>query len=452
MTAATLQTPGQLQLRLGIAFALAVSVGNIIGSGIMRTPGLVADQVPSVWMLIALWLFGGLHTLLLANVASELITSFPKAGGSFVPVRAAFGETMGLLAGWTEWLARTGAIAALSAACANFVAMIVPAADVWAVPIAAAFALSLVALNWPGVREGQVAQITGSLLKVGLIVGVIIVAFVAEPTSVGEVVERAGSAADSATPAVGFLALVGAYQLIYGAYSGWQAPCYFVEEDANAVRNIPRALAGSILLVTAIYVALNVSLLAALDMDALRASDLPVALVIENAFGKSGGVLVALLAIVIVVVAINALVMSTSRILYGMARDGLFLSAALRVNRGGTPDVALGVTTIVALLLIFSGGFVFLFKLMAALASLVFLIYSVSLFALRHKFPDLPRPFRAIGYPLLPALACLLNSGLLIAFIAAEPVSGLYMLALIGVCVPVGIISHRRRQRLAATP
>jgi APA family basic amino acid/polyamine antiporter len=452
VTAAAIPTPGQLQLRLGIAFALAVSVGNIIGSGIMRTPGLVADQVPSAWMLIALWLFGGLHTLLLANVASELITSIPKAGGSFVPVRAAFGETMGLLAGWTEWLARVGAIAALSAACANFVAMIFPAADAWAVPIAAAFALSLVALNWPGVREGQVAQITGSLLKVGLIVGVIIVAFVAEPIGVGVVVERANAVAESAAPTVGFVALIGAYQLIYGAYSGWQAPCYFVEEDANAVRNIPRALAVSILLVTAIYVALNLSLLAALDMAALRASDLPVALVIENAFGQSGGVLVALLAIVIVVVAINALVMSTSRILYGMARDGLFLSAALRVNKGGTPDIALAITTVLTLMLILSGGFVFLFKLMAALASLVFLIYSMSLFGLRRKFPDLPRPFRAIGYPLLPALACLLNFGLLIAFIAAEPVSGLYMLALIAICVPVGLVLQRRRKDLALKP
>ena len=112
MTAATLPGAGQLQLRLGLVFALAISVGNIIGSGIMRTPGLVADQVPVVWMVIALWALGGLHVLLSANVASELITKLPRAGGAYVPVRAAFGEAMGLLCGWTDWLSNTAAIAA----------------------------------------------------------------------------------------------------------------------------------------------------------------------------------------------------------------------------------------------------------------------------------------------------------------------------------------------------
>jgi amino acid transporter len=208
----------------------------------------------------------------------------------------------------------------------------------------------------------------------------------------------------------------------------------------------------SILLVAAIYVALNLSLLSALDMTALRASELPVALVIENAFGRSGGVLVALLAIVIVVVAINAIVMASARVLYGMARDGLFLPAASRVNAGGTPNVALAITAALALILIFSGGFAFLFKLTAALAIFAFFLYEASLFALRRQQPDLPRPFRAIGYPVLPALVCLLDLGLLIAFIAADPISGLYMAGLIAVCVPVGIILHSRRRRIAATP
>ena len=452
MASIAIPTPGQLQLRLGIAFALAVSVGNIIGSGIMRTPGLVADQVPVVWMLLGLWALGGVHVLLSANVASELATSIPKAGGSYVPVRAAFGESMGLLCGWTDWLSNTAAIAALSFACANFVGTIWPDVAAHSAPVAAGFALSIIALNWRGVREGQVAQTLGSFIKVALIGGVIAVAFLAEPIPVGEVVARAGAGMAAAAPAFGFFAIIAAYQMIYGAYTGWHAPIYFVEEDRNAVTNIPRAMLISILLVAAIYVALNLSLLSALDMAALRASELPVALVIENAFGRSGGVLVAMLAIVIVVVAINAIVMSSARVLYGMARDGLFLPAAARVNAGGTPNVALAITAVLALILIFSGGFAFLFKLTAALAIFAFFLYEASLFALRRQQPDLPRPFRAIGYPVLPALVCLLDLGLLIAFIAADPISGLYMAGLISVCIPVGIILHRRRGRLAATP
>ncbi len=446
MASIALPVPGQLQMRLGLVFALAVSVGNIIGSGIMRTPGLVADQVPVVWMVIALWALGGLHVMLSANVASELITKLPKAGGTYVPVRAAFGESIGLLCGWTDWLSNTAAIAALSVACATFLGAIFPALAAHQAPVAAGFALTIIAINWPGVREGQIAQTAGSIIKVGLIVGVIAVAFLAEPIPVSQVVSRAGAAMNDAAPAVGFFAVIAAYQMIYGAYTGWHAPILFVEEDANAARNLPRAMGVSILLVTAIYVALNLSLLSALDMTALRGSDLPVALVIENAFGRSGGILVALLAIVIVVVAINAIVMGTARILYGMARDGLFLPVAMQVNKGGTPHIALAITAAVAVPLIFSGAFVFLFKLTAALAIFAFFLFELSLFALRRQQPDLHRPFRAIGYPLLPALVCLLDLGLLIAFIAADPISGVYMAGLIAVCVPVGFILHRRRR------
>jgi APA family basic amino acid/polyamine antiporter len=445
---ASLASPG-LQLRLGIAFALAVSVGNVIGSGIMRTPGLVADQVPVVWMVLGLWALGGVHVLLSANVASELVGAIPKAGGAYVPVRAAFGDFAGLIAGWTDWLSNVAAIAALSVACANFLGIIFPTLAPRTSEVAAAFAISVIVLNWRGVREGQIAQTLGSLVKVALISGVIAVAFLAEPIPVHEVANQAITAL--AAPAVGFLAMIAAYQMIYGAYTGWHAPIYFVEESREAARDLPRAMAMSILLVTVIYVSLNLSLLSALSMADLRASDLPVALVIENAFGRYGGVLVALLAIVIVVVAINAIVMSCARILYGMARDGLFLPAAIKVNKGGTPNVALAITAAIAVPLIYTGAFAFLFKLTAALAILAFFLYELSLFALRRQQPDLARPFRAIGYPVVPALVCLLDLALLVAFIAAEPISGVYMAALILMCVPVALALRHRRKRRAGT-
>ena len=446
MTAVVLPSTGRLQMRLGIAFALAVSVGQVIGSGIMRTPGLVADQVPVIWMVLSLWVLGGLHVMLSANVASELATSLPKAGGIYVPVRKAFGESMGLLAGWTDWLSNTAAIAALSVACANFLGAIFPALLPHSAPVGAVFALSIIALNWPGVREGQIAQTFGSIVKVGMIAGVIAVAFLAEPIAADQVIARAGAMSGIAAPAVGFFAVIAAYQMIYGAYTGWHAPIYFVEEDRKAVTNIPRAMVISILLVATIYLSLNISLLNALDMDALRASDLPAALVIENAFGSFGGVLVAMLAIVIVVVAINAIVMCSARVLYGLARDGLFLPIATKVNKGGTPHIALAITAAVAVPLIFSGAFAFLFKLTAALAIFAFFLYEASLFALRRQQPDIHRPFRAVGYPYLPAFVCLLDLALLIAFIAADPMSGVYMAVLIAVCIPVGIILHRRRE------
>ena len=140
-----------------------------------------------------------------------------------------------------------------------------------------------------------------------------------------------------------------------------------------------------------------------------------------------------------------------ARILYGMARDGLFLPAAIKVNKGGTPNVALAITAAIAVPLIYTGAFAFLFKLTAALAILAFFLYELSLFALRRQQPDLARPFRAIGYPVVPALVCLLDLALLVAFIAAEPISGVYMAALILMCVPVALALRHRRNRRAGT-
>jgi APA family basic amino acid/polyamine antiporter len=126
----------------------------------------------------------------------------------------------------------------------------------------------------------------------------------------------------------------------------------------------------------------------------------------------------------------------------------LFLSIATRVNKGGTPDVALGLIAVLMVALIFSGGFEFLFLLMGALAIFIFVAYDASLFGLRIRQPDLPRPFRAICYPWLPGLVLLLDASLLIAFLAADPWSGLYMLGLITLCIPVG--HHLAKQRKLA--
>jgi hypothetical protein len=154
-----------------------------------------------------------------------------KGGGAYVPVCAAFGESMGLLAGWTDWLSNTAAIAALSVACANFLGAIFPALLPHSASVGAVFALSIIGLNWPGVREGQIAQTLGSIVKVGMIGGVIAVALLAEPIATDEVIARAGAVSGVAAPAVGFFAVIAAYPMIYGAYTGWHAPIYFVEED-----------------------------------------------------------------------------------------------------------------------------------------------------------------------------------------------------------------------------
>jgi len=437
---------GHLQKRLGFAFALAIGIGGVIGAGIMRTTGPVVDQVPVIWIAVGLWVLGGLHVLLSANIASELATAIPKAGGLFVPVRIAFGDSMGLLAGWTYWLASIAAIAFLSIVCANFLAVIFPDLAPNMAAMAVCFCLALFGLNWIGVREGSLAQTTGSIIKLMFLCIIIGIAFFATP-ALTEAVQTPASGPASAAIPLTFLAIIGAYQLVYGAYAGWESCIIFVEEDKNASVNIPRAMAMAIVLITILYVALNVSLVRALDIEVIRNSDLPVADVLENVFGPIGGIVAATLGIVLAITCLNASVMSAPRVLYGLGRDGLFLHMATRVNKGGTPDVSFAITLIFSLFLIFSGGFEFIFRLSGALAIFCFILYEASLFALRLQQPDLPRPFRAIGYPYLPAFLLLLDICLLVAFIAADPVSGLYMLGLIAICIPVGIILHNRRRQ-----
>lgn len=437
---------GQLQQRLGFVFALAIGIGGVIGAGIMRTTGPVVDQVPVIWIALGLWALGGLHVLLSANVASELATAIPKAGGLFVPVRIAYGDSMGLLAGWTYWLSYIAGIAFLSIVCANFLAVIFPNLASNMTGIAISFSLAIFGLNWIGVREGSVAQTTGSIIKLIFLCIIIGIAFLATPSSPDAAQTSANNPAADVIPLT-FLAIIGAYQLVYGAYAGWEGCINFVEEDKNASTNIPRALAAAIILITILYIALNVSLVTALDIDAIRNSDLPIAVVLENMFGPVGGIVAASLGIVLAVTCLNASVMGAPRVLYGLGRDGLFLNMATRVNKGGTPDISFAITLIFSLFLIFSGGFEFIFRLSGALVIFCFILYEASLFSLRVQQPDLPRPFRAIGYPYLPAFVLLLDVCLLIAFIAADPVSGLYMLGLIAICIPVGLILHNRRKQ-----
>ncbi len=434
-------TSGKLLKRLGFAFAAAVGLGSMIGVGLMRTSGSVIDEVPYPWLVIALWAFGGVHALLSSNVASELVTSMPKTGGIFVPVRAAFGDSMGLLAGWVMYLSVGAAGASLAIVCANFLAILLPSLADYTAFVACVFLLAIYGINGLGVREGGMAQTIGSSVKLILMCVIIGIALFAEPPRPGAF----AAAANDSAPALGIFAVIIAYQMIYGAYAGWDSAIVFVEEDDNALINIPRAMALTIGTVTLIYVLFNVGLLRALDLQTIGGSDLPISLVLGNVFGPAGATAVAALAILLASTALNANVMIGPRVLFGLARDGLFLPVATRVNSGGTPHVAFAMTAVLTMLLIFSGGFEFVFRLMGALIIFGYVIYDASLFRLRWTQPDLPRPFRAIGYPVLPALVLLIDTALLLAFIAADPVSALYMAALIALCIPVGIFLHRRR-------
>ena len=432
--------PGHLLRVLGLTFGIAIGVGTMIGGGILRTPGSVADRVPDPWLIMLLWAAGGLHALLGANVVAEISTSVPQAGGLYVPTRRAFGDYAGLLVGWSDWLTNVAAAAALALVFADFAAVLDSRLSPYEAAIAAAVLLLLAGLNWIGVKEGSFLQKVGSLAKFLLLLFLVGILFLLVPEA------PAGDRGAPAAAALSLGAVIVAYQLIYGVFSGWPVPIFFVEEDENALGNIPKAMCLSILAVTAIYLAINAALLHALPIGALRTAELPAAEAMQAIFGGATVQIVAALALVVVASCLNGIVMVLPRILYGLGRDGLFLPVATRVNKGGTPEVGLGVSAVFALLLTLTGTFETVFLLMGALVIFTMVISEASLFALRAKEPELPRPYRAKGYPVLPALLLAIDVFLLAAVMWADPMSAAYMFLLIGLSVPIHFwLSSRRR-------
>ncbi|AOL24177.1 basic amino acid/polyamine antiporter, APA family [Erythrobacter litoralis] len=439
---------GQLQKRLGLPFAIAVCVGTVIGTGIMRAPGEIANMVPDPTIVLVLWLVGGIYVLLSCNVAAEISSAIPRSGGHYIPVHEGLGNSMGLLVGWTMWSAFVVVNAVLSIAAADFLGTILPFVADNAQWSALAILLLMTALNWFGVEEGRWVQIVGTALKIGLLLAVVVVALLF-PLERGAETAVAQSA-PTAEPISLFTILLG-LQFIVAVYDGWYTSIYFAGEDKNPGHNIPRSLFQAAVAVMAIYLLVNWSLISALDFDVLRSSQLPMAAVIGQVAGEWGGVFVALLATLMALITLNGCIMSTPRVLYGLAEDGLFLKSALQVNRGGTPTVALAVGTLFSIPLIFTGGYVFAFRLMGAMTLFAACLYILSYFALRIRRPDMARPYRARGHPILPALVLIINLALLISFVIAEPISGAIMAGMIAICLPVGLHLEREKRRLAPT-
>ena len=433
------QAGGQLLRVLGLGFGLAVGIGGVIGGGILRSPGSALKHVPVPWVVLSLWAFAGLHALLTANIVAEVMTAVPKSGGFFNVAERAFGNFGAVLVGWTDWLANVASVAALGIACAEFLRTFSPALSGYISAVGAGVVGLLFLLNWAGVREGSLLQMATSAAKAFLLLALVAAVFF-----MGSYSSSPSSPSPSGT--VGIVGIIIAYQLIVGAYSGWFSPAYFSEEDKNPAVNIPRGMLLTILMVSAIYLLTNAALLYALPIETMRSVDLPLSIALGNIFGSSSTKIVAAIAIVTVVGCINAGMMLGSRIFFALARDGYLFRSAAHVNKGGTPDVALAVTCGCAMLLALTGQFETVFLIMGALGLAILAIIDVAFFKLRMSEPGLFRPYCAIGYPWLPIIALVLDVGLVIAFLAADLRSALFMVGAVLACVPLTMIAKRRTQ------
>jgi basic amino acid/polyamine antiporter, APA family len=260
------ETSGQLRRVLGLGFGLAVSVGGTIGVGILRTPGLVAGQLHTPSTILFLWIATGLYTLLCASCLTELGVMLPQAGGYYVYVRRAFGNTAGFAVGRTDWLMYCSILAYVSIAIAEFMAVLraVPSDAIRFVAVS--ILVGIVVLQWLGIRISSRFQEVTTALKC--------VAFLALVTACLLVPAR-GYASAGTAPSLTFSRLILALQAIVITYGGWQSPLYFMEDDRDPSRNLPRTMIGGVLSVIGIYILVNIALLNVLPISELSGATLP---------------------------------------------------------------------------------------------------------------------------------------------------------------------------------
>ncbi len=306
---------------MGVGFGLAVGIGGTIGAGILRTPGQVAAQLRSPWLVMAVWVVGGIYAFFGTASVTELATMLPQEGGWYVYSRKAFGEYAGFLVGCCDWMMQTTAVAYLAVASGEFVAGLQPglAPHIKLVAITAVVILTL--LNWLGLRAGSRAQEITSLVKALALIAFVVACFVVSPES---------GAADTSSlirfPASSgsiLLAVVVALQAVIVTYDGWYSAIYFMEEDRDPARNLPRSAIGGVVACIGVFLLVNAALLHVLPMAQMAASEVPAADAAMLVFGGYGKQIILIISLVTVVSVINALLLIAPRILFAMGRDGL---------------------------------------------------------------------------------------------------------------------------------
>jgi len=376
---------------------------------------------------MAIWVLGAVYALFATVSVTELSTMLPQAGGWYIYSRRAFGDCVGFLVGCCDWMIQSVAIAYMAVALGEFAAALNRLFTGHIKLVAVASLCFLTFVNWLGIRVGSRTQQLTSLVKALALLGFVVACFARCPKNAVLV-----PAINYPTPTGSFLVgLFVAFQSVIITYDGWYAAIYFVEEDENPSRNMPRSAIGGVFACIAIFLLVNSALLHILTMSRLAGSQMPAADAAMLVFGPHGRVVILGVSVVIVISTINASLLIAPRILFGMARDNLFFGWATSINDGGTPSVALLLSAIVSAALVLGGSFETLVAIASFLFVMTYMSGFIALLALRWREPELLRPFKTWGYP-WTALGVLLASAIfLISSVVSDLKHCLFSLAFI---------------------
>ena len=439
--------PTPLARILGLGFGLAMVFGGTVGVGILRLPGTLAATLGDSRLVLLFWIVGGVYALLGAMSVAELAAMLPRAGGFYVYARRALGNGPGFVVGWSDWINLVATIAYASLTAATFLGALWPPAA--AAPRATAIGMIALftALHWGGLRIGSTLTRAISL-SVGLMLMVLVAGcFLTAPVGASTAPPAASSAASLPLLSFGMVAaLVTALRAVFLTYDGWYSAIYLAEESTQPALTLPRAIIGGTILVAAMYVIFNIAILRVLPLPVLAASALPAADAARVILPRGGAELVTVISLTTVLSLVNATLLMAPRVLLAIGRDGFFTRKAALVSAGGTPRVALGVTSAAAAALIMSGTFDQIIAIAVVLFLLNYVSAYIALIVLRRNEPATPRPYRAFGYPYTTGIVLLGCVLLWIAAIMEDPRSGLFAGLLLLACAPVYAWIARRRR------
>ncbi|MEO8025127.1 MAG: amino acid permease, partial [Bryobacteraceae bacterium] len=448
------ETAKQPELRrdLGPWAAAAIVVGTTIGSGIFLVPTDMVQAVGSVHMVFLVWIVGGLMTLFGALTYAELAAAMPGAGGEYVYLNAAYGPFFGFIYGWTQmWVAKAASIATLATGFFGYLANFAPGlTGVWLtipVPIgpnggpfeirygqllAISVVLFLGGVNYVGVKVGGNVQVFVTILKIILIGGLIGFGLFG----------GAGNTANlsSSVPAPGgFTGFFAALVAALWAYDGWNNGVMVGSEIKNPQRNLPLTLVFGTLAIMGIYLAANIAYFYVLSGAEVAAAEegRVAAVMMRHVMGPVGASLVSVAAMLSIFAALNGSILSGSRVPYAMARDGYFFASAARVHpQFRTPFVSIILLSVWSSLMVLSGRYKELYTIVIFPSWVLYGMTAAAAIVLRKKRPDMPRPYRVVGYPVVPVLFVIVASILVYATLQGSPRESAIGLVLIAAGLP----------------
>lgn len=434
--------------------ATMLVAGTMIGSGIFIVSADMARTLGSPFWLLMAWLLTGVMTMLGALAYAELAAMYPRAGGQYVFLREAMGPLMGFLYGWTLFVViQTGTIAAVGVAFGRFLGVLWPAItpdrfawfprfdvrtpggliELGLTPQRLVALVSIWVLTWVnlrGVKEGKLVQTTLSIVKTGALAALILLGL-AIGRNADAVAANFGSAFLGPSGTLfGLDGFTGAFVIAFGAAlvgslfssDSWHGVTSAASEVQDPTRNLPRALVLGTALVTGLYLLANVSYLSVLPFDQLQGApqDRVGTAVAQAIFGPSGAAIMAVAILISTFGCNNGLILAGARVYWAMAKDGLFFRRAGTLSANGVPAWALVAQAIWTSILCLTGTYGQLLDYVIFAALLFYALTTTGLFVLRVRRPEAPRPYRAVGYPVLPALYVALAAGVALTLLLAD--------------------------------